>query len=219
MHNELGTDWNWDRETITKANGFLFQLQSSSFLLSLQILLQVLQVLRELTVKLQMQAIDVVYAYEMVNNVVSTIKALRQDPTIEFKKQFIQASKLGKQLHGDEFELRRPRLSGHQAHHSNPPSSTPEDYYPITLYDEFLSHVVAELEERFVNNPAHKIALGLLYLLPSKCASLGGEQGLPTELDEAVDYYKDDLPHAVVFPTEYSLWVRMWKAYILFQTS
>lgn len=28
-----------------------------------------------------------------------------QDSTIEFKKQFIQASKLGKQLHGDEFDL------------------------------------------------------------------------------------------------------------------
>ena len=56
LHDELGTDWNWDGETITKANGFLFQLQSSSFLVSFQILVQVLHILRELTVKLQMQA-------------------------------------------------------------------------------------------------------------------------------------------------------------------
>ena len=116
----------------------------------------------------------------MVNNVVSTIKALKQDSTIEFKKQFIQASKLRRQLHGDEFELCRPRLTGRQAHRSNPPSSTPEDYYRITLYDEFLSHIVAELEEIFVNNPSHKIALGLLYLLPSECASLEGEVCVPT---------------------------------------
>lgn len=31
LHAELGTDWNWDRDTITKANGFFFQLNSSSF--------------------------------------------------------------------------------------------------------------------------------------------------------------------------------------------
>ena len=46
------------------------------------------------------------------------------------------------------------RLSGRQVHcyDSNPPSSTPEEYYRITLYDEFLSHAISELEERFVNN-------------------------------------------------------------------
>ena len=30
-HTDLGTDWSWDGETITKANGFLYQLQSSTF--------------------------------------------------------------------------------------------------------------------------------------------------------------------------------------------
>ena len=59
MHQELGTDWNWDGESITKANGFLFQLQSPTFLIAFKILLRILYILRELTVKLQMQAIDV----------------------------------------------------------------------------------------------------------------------------------------------------------------
>lgn len=31
MHQELGTDWKWDGESITKANGFLFQLVSIIF--------------------------------------------------------------------------------------------------------------------------------------------------------------------------------------------
>ena len=60
LHTDLGTDWSWDGETITKANGFLFQLQSSSFLVAFQILVQVLQILREVTIKLQMKAVDVV---------------------------------------------------------------------------------------------------------------------------------------------------------------
>ena len=55
MHQELGTDWNWDGESITKGNGFLFQLQSLSFLIAFKILLHILYILREITVKLRMQ--------------------------------------------------------------------------------------------------------------------------------------------------------------------
>ena len=116
-----------------------------------------------------MKAVDVVYAYKMVNRVVSTLKCMRSRPTIEFKKQFSEADKLGKLLHGDDFQLTTPRLSGRQAHRSNPSSTTPEEYYRICLYNEFLSHVVAELEERFVNNPSQDIVTGLLYLVPSEC--------------------------------------------------
>ena len=71
LHQELGTDWSWDVETITKGNGFLFQLQSPLFLVSFQILLQVLHILRELTIKLQMKATDVVSAYKLVGTLVS----------------------------------------------------------------------------------------------------------------------------------------------------
>ena len=66
--------------------------------------------------KLQMQAIDVVYAYKTVNSVVSTLKALRQNSTAEFKKLFTDATKLGKQLHGDDYLLSKPRLTACQAH-------------------------------------------------------------------------------------------------------
>ena len=66
--------------------------------------------------KLQMQAIDAVYAYKMVNSVVSTLKAMRQNSTAEFKKLFTDATKLGKQLHRDDFLLSKPRLTGCQAH-------------------------------------------------------------------------------------------------------
>ena len=48
---ELGTDWSWDGETLTKANGFLHQVESSSFLICLKILLEVLSYLRSLTLK------------------------------------------------------------------------------------------------------------------------------------------------------------------------
>ena len=78
MHQELGTDWKWDGMSVTKANGFLLQLQSPSFLIAFQILLRILFVLRELTLKLQMQAIDVTYAYKQVNSAVTTLKKMSE---------------------------------------------------------------------------------------------------------------------------------------------
>ena len=32
-----------------------------------------------------------------------------------------------------------------------------------------------------------------------------------TVLLQAVDFYQNDIPHALMFPTEYRMWVRMWK--------
>ena len=125
FHTELGTDWSWDGETITKANGFLFQLESSSFLIAFEILLQVLQVLREVTMKLQMKVMDVLYAYMNITTVVSTLNMLRQNSTNEFKRIFTEAQKLGKQLHGEDYELCTPRLTGRQLHRNNPPAFTP----------------------------------------------------------------------------------------------
>ncbi len=75
-------------------------------------------------------------------------------------------------------------FSGRQSHRSNPPSTTAVEYYRISLYNEFLSHVLAELEQRIVNNPSHDIAIGLLYLVPSECVQYSEESDLPDELNK-----------------------------------
>lgn len=46
---ELGTNWNWDGETLMKADGFFYQLECSTFLVCFKILLEVLSYLRSLT--------------------------------------------------------------------------------------------------------------------------------------------------------------------------
>jgi len=78
----------WDGETLTKANGFLYQLESSLFLVCFKILLEISSYLRSLTLKLQMQALDVMYAYRQVNSVVSALKNMRERSDREFKRIF-----------------------------------------------------------------------------------------------------------------------------------
>ena len=163
-----------------------------------------LQILRELTIKLQLIAIDVVYAYKLVNKVVSRLKSTRSNSVSEFRKQFAEAARIAKQLHGDQFELTTPRLTGRQRHHSNPPSSTPEEYYRITLS----SCPMLCLSWR---RGIIRITIGLLHLLPSECIKLRDDVVVPEDLAKAVDLFKGDLPHAVMFNTEYGSWVRQWK--------
>ena len=110
--------------------------------------------------KLQMQAIDV-YAYQQVTSVASTLKKMRDDSSSQFHSLFSETTQLGQKLHGDQFELSTPRIVGRQVHRSNPETSSPEDYFRISLFNEFLSHVISQLEDRFVDNPAHSVALGL----------------------------------------------------------
>ena len=154
---------------------------------------------------------DVTYAYQQVTSAVSTLKKMREDSSSQFHQLFIDTTQLGQQLHGDQFELFTPRIAGRQAHRSNPATASPEDYFRITLFDEFLSHIISQLQDRFVNNPSHSIALGLLRLLPSECIRVESDGTLPTELAQAADLYTADLPHSVMLSTEFSMWVTKWK--------
>lgn len=206
QYTELGTDWKWDADTLVKASGFIHQIESSTFLLTFKILLEFLSYLRELTLKLQLEAIDVVYAYK---HVISSFKSMREDSETEFRKIFKEATKLGKDLHGPAFELEQPRINRRQTNRSNIEASTPEDYYRITLYNEFISHVVCELEERFVKTPLHGISL--LHLSPSQCSSKQLDDPIPKEISEAAHFYEQHLPSLSMLPTEYRMWVRKWK--------
>ena len=87
IHPNLGYDWNWDGETVTKANGYMYQLQSSSFLVASRILIQVLHSMKELTLKLQQVAMDVVEAFRMV---LAKFKLLQRDSEMELHKVFVE---------------------------------------------------------------------------------------------------------------------------------
>ena len=207
---ELGTDW--DGETLTKANGFLYQLESPLFLISFTILLEVLATFRGLTMKLQMEAVDVMYAYKEVHEIIKSLKDMRTDSSNEFHKIYMHALRIGRSLHGDSFSFSQPRVVGRQIHRNNIQTSSVEDYYRISLYNDFISHVVSELQSRFTSNENHSI--GLLYLMPSHICQTVTEVSnfdVPQTLSSVVDFYQHDLPFHALFPTEYGMWVRKWK--------
>ena len=106
----------------------------------------------------------------------SCLKKIRDRSETEFKKIFDDTTNLGRTLHGELFELKKPRTTGRQTQRSNVNVNSAEDYFRITLFDEFVSHVVVQLQEHFIDNPGHDTTCGLMYLLPQKCID---EDGVP----------------------------------------
>ena len=68
---------------ITKANGFLYQLEFSLFLITFEILLKVLSSLRDLTMKLQIQSVDVFYAHKEVKNVITSLSRMKETEALQ----------------------------------------------------------------------------------------------------------------------------------------
>ena len=98
-------------------------------------------------------------------------------------------------------------------------ASSAENYFRITLYNQFLSHMIGELEERFTVTPMHRErftvtpmhSIGLLMLMPHECTKRDRDSELPDELSQVTDFYKTDLPHQVMLSNEYRMWVTKWK--------
>ena len=93
-------------------------------------------------------------------------------------------------------------------HRSNMETTNVESYYRISLYNEFLSYIIEELQRRFQTFTAG--FRGLFFLLPSECRSQAIME-IPNELENSVSTYVDDLPCAAGFKFEYRNWVRFWK--------
>ena len=82
----------------------------------------------------------------------------------------------------------------------------------ISLYNEFVSHVVSEIE---TTNETRSV--GLLNLLSNhicKTVSDLSNFDVPENLQSAVNFYQHDLPFSALFITGYRMWVRKWKGCI-----
>ena len=98
-------------ETVAKRETHGFRSGGTEFKI-----LRILYVVRELTIRLQMQAVDVTYVNQQVTSVISILKKMREDSSSHFHTLFTETTHLGQQLHGDQFELSTPRTVGRQVH-------------------------------------------------------------------------------------------------------
>ena len=138
-----------------------------------------------------------------VSDVTCSLRDMREKAESTFSKIFQETTTLAQLLHGEDFQL-----NARQVHRANVHAESVEEYFRMTLYNEFLLHIVAELESRFPNS--HVYSTGLLQLLPEECRRRE-DSNVPQDLEQAASFYLHDLPHPLMLPLEYRMWIFKWK--------
>ena len=178
------SEWSWDSESITKANGFLHNITSFQFLVAASIAMRLLSFLRSVTVRLQKRSIDIVNAYGQVHAIQNEMESFNANCDLEFHTWFVEISKLAQELN---ITVAVPRIIGRQVYRNNAPADSPEMYYRRNVLLPFLDHILTELQDRF-GGVRQKI-VKLFSLVPSLLIN-----SAPTSVEEVSQLYHADLP-------------------------
>ena len=96
--------WNWqrDRETTVKAQGLLASLQKPEFIMAFVVVKNCLQLLRGMTTELQKRDIDIVSAYNVIDDTTKKITDLGANSNInrEHADWYNEAQQIGKESGG-----------------------------------------------------------------------------------------------------------------------
>jgi hypothetical protein len=205
---QFGTDWAWDSDTVTRAQGFLHILTSPTFIVAGYLVMDLLSLLHAVTVKLQGRCTDILQAYDLVWDVALDFHLMRMNVDEEFAMIFEEIERRAEEV---GVEITVPRVVGRQSHRANTPSSNPQEYFRRTVMIPLLDHLTTELGERFSNE--HKKVVQIIGLVPACIANsyAGFQLAVPEQLTELVKTYKNDLPVPDLFHVEYASWVRHWQ--------
>lgn len=136
---------NWDRETLTKANGLSHAITNFEFIVALVVTLKALSVLKPVSVKLQKKSNDVMTAYKLVSDTHRELQEFRNSCEETFSDWFDICKTLGEKV---EVDPSVPRTAGRQRHRSNTPHDGPEEYNRRTVFVPFIDHLTTEMKDR-----------------------------------------------------------------------
>ena len=97
-----------------------------------------------------------------------------------------------------------PQISLRQQHPYNPPSTSVEEYFKLSVAIPFLDHIHSDLTSRFAAHVKQSATIQKLLLTYMKSDSS------VDELKQAMDFYKEDLPNPDLVDEEYHLWKSRW---------
>ena len=154
---------------------------------------------RPLSVALQSSDIDAYRAMCSVETCSNTIQSYREDSS--FQELFERAeSSLG-----EDRMIETPRIASRMTKRSNPPSSSPFEYFRRTIFLPYVDTVWLQLKERFSNHK--KQWKGLFSLLPAVVK----QDGMNYEtIDQLADFYSETIPGTKLeLVAEVKRWVGM----------
>ena len=120
-----------------------------------------------------------------------------------YKKMVGMATEAGTVVDG---RLTIPRRCGRQTLKSNVESTTPADYWRLSVFIPFLDHLITEFAHRF--SEMSSAAIQALLLLPAHLESLTSDKELALE-----QCYHSDLPEPDSFSQGVKRWRKEWEVH------
>ena len=158
---------------------------------------------REAAVKLQGEYQDLAAGLIHVEKCAKELKRLRRNVCDFSSRIYAHACTIARKC---DIAISTPRISRHQQHRANQPT---ESVVKVSILIPLLDHLISELSNRF---DAHtKQATLLQYLIPHKIV----QSTSCANIDQAVLYYKDDLPNSCIVVEEFARWKQKWIAMLL----
>lgn len=136
----------WDHDTKGTANSLLRGLTDFDFIVVFLIAYQLLSHLSGITVKLQSATIDIVDAYQKVDEVKSYYRETRKNIVSQFHFIYEQAERMANAVNTN---ISKPRNCCRQIHRPNAEVEGIEDWYRINVAVPFLDHIISELNAQF----------------------------------------------------------------------
>ena len=103
QHKQYSTEtpWNWDRETLQRANGFYHTCCSFQFLIALIVTMKTLAVIKQINIKLQKKSNDIMKAYCMMSETEKELNEKRDEAEAVFKRWYSNAVELSSEQSQD----------------------------------------------------------------------------------------------------------------------
>lgn len=114
--------WNWDRESLVKAEGLKYSLTSSTHITALVTMKNGLQPVKALSVKLQKRDNDIYRAYGHIDFVISEVQTMRSDIDAVWDEWYKEACAIADDVGAT---ISTPRTTAVQRNRANVPADTP----------------------------------------------------------------------------------------------
>jgi len=129
----------WDCDTKGMANSLLRGLTDFEFIVVFLIAYQFLSHLSGITIKLQSATLDIVDAYQKINEVKHYYEEIRKNISVQFHVIYQQAERMASKVNAT---VLKPRNCRKQCHHPNADMENIEDWYRVNVAIPFLDHII-----------------------------------------------------------------------------
>ncbi|XP_025192735.1 52 kDa repressor of the inhibitor of the protein kinase-like [Melanaphis sacchari] len=191
---------NTDGNILSKCNGLLHSILTFEFILALEVAVEILSLTLPISRKLQDPGLDLTKCIEIIQTVLDVLKNKRQNAT--FNNIFNRAVSKAENLN---IEVKTPRICKQQINRSNNITSSPEEYFKITVYFTVLDNFITSIQSMFFDNQ-NPILFKIQQLTPYYLHNKSEEH-----IIEGATFYEADLPGSIdELKGEIALWQLHW---------